>query len=159
MGVSKLALILFLFLPLSAAEQRKHQASVSLTYLNSEQAGRALEQLFEGDLRVKKSGDAIILVSSDELTTLTKALSLISRIDLPHISVPTHFFQLDFTDCERVAAQLEKLLSNETAEFTLTPDPRTNRIFLIGDDNLKLKVEKFIAEAEAANANPDEVAS
>lgn len=108
---------------------------------------KALGQVLPGDLLVIADQKGL-KISTENLEKLIDALQLVSALDSPQINIPTYWFPLHYADCETVTASLTERFKKDENGPHLTPDSRTNRIFLIGTVAHKELIAKLIQEAD-----------
>lgn len=128
-----LIVLLALQVGLHSSEEKLQTANLTLTYLKTEKAQQALAQIFGDKLEAKTTADGKTLsLKSTNLQIFAKALTFLAEIDSPGGAIPTSWIELKNIETAQTAEILLNFLTAESIALTVTPDSRTNRIFLMG---------------------------
>jgi len=109
----------------------------SLEFIRIKEALNALEQVFPPEkfpIRFSAAAGKTIYFESPDSALVTKAEALLQEIDAPYRHPPTLFISLDHLSATAACDWLQgwKMSGTPDRPLQAIPDPRTNRVFLLG---------------------------
>lgn len=155
-------LSLFVLLLLASCDRKEAASSPStpltrayqLEYLQPNETLRALQSLnLDPSVTIRADNDANRIVATYKRAEDGEAIAdLLEQIDIPHVSPPTRFIELQFIDAETAVQTVSARFPQTNPTFNIIPDIRTNRVFLTGTTEQIEKVSTMLAELDVQEA-------